>query len=205
MSSSTSVTSICNMALSHLTSKARLTSIDDASAEAYVCKLFYEEARDSTLADFDWAFARREVTLAELSDFDVPAGWDYAFAYPGDCVRALRIPQETDPLVSYDFEIRTKYEDGASEGRVILTTVEVPTLVYTRRVENPTVYSPGFIQALSWRLAFDISPGVTGTVRRDLMQTYLTVLSHAQATSLNEGGPGERQHDQTATWVTGRN
>jgi hypothetical protein len=194
------------MALGHISSRARITTIGENSNEAYYCSLYYAEARDSVLRDFDWAFARREESLAELSGVTVPTGWTYVYAYPADCLNARRIPKADDPLKGYDFEVRTNYDTAtaATTSKMIVTNVEPASLVYTRNVTNTEVFDSGFIQALSWRLSFDLSMPITGATRRDLLQTYFAILSNAQTTAANEAGPAERQHNQDASWISGR-
>ena len=47
---------ICNDALRMLAGRS-ITSIDDDSAEARVCKALYPLTRDEMLDEFDWRFA----------------------------------------------------------------------------------------------------------------------------------------------------
>src|SRR5436190_3736637 len=85
----TSVTDLCNAALSHCGTRAKIGAIDEGSPEAGACLSHFALVRDATLRAFDWNFARLTVALAELAD--PPARWAHKYALPADCLRLRRL------------------------------------------------------------------------------------------------------------------
>lgn len=166
------VTSICNMALSHLGAEALVTSINppDGSAEAGYCATFFGPARIEALELASWPWAMKRVQLAEVTNPSTI--WQYAYAKPSDCLTATRVLQlgyitEAGmlwPMGSYlgfgfnwsmvdalftergsaDFEI---------EGDIILTNEPDAVLKYKADVTDTTQYSGSFSSALSMLLA----------------------------------------------------
>lgn len=143
-----SITDICNLALSELGNKAQVVSISpvDGTVESDLCARFFPIARDEILEAGDWSFARKRATLAQLST-NPSAVWKYAYATPSDMLVPRRIPtgiNEYKDDDSYDFEI---------EGDTLMTDALNATLIYTRVIEDPTKYTPGFITATAYKLA----------------------------------------------------
>lgn len=58
-----SVEVICNMALGYAGVRARINSIDEASAAAQTCKVYYTQYRDDLLNEYRWPFATRRADL----------------------------------------------------------------------------------------------------------------------------------------------
>lgn len=200
-----SVVQICNFALSRVSVKKRITSLTENAEEARVCNLFYETLRDEVLSDFPWNFARASVLLAELSVDDTP-GWEYTYQYPTSAltIRALtdegglrwykqdRIewgydanPYPASPR--YPFEVALA-SDGAS--RVILTDLVDAYAVVTKRVTDPNVFTPMFINALAWRLAGEVGLALEAApaLSQNALNMYEGMKSKAAALSLNEQG-----------------
>jgi hypothetical protein len=113
---------ICNMALAQLGVSATIGALTERSKEAKACNLFYVTARDKTLRDFPWPFARRVEDLALVSD-DLDE-WSYAYRYPADAVFARRIlngvsrvrTRDTDiPYwISSDVKVQQRLRDHAA-------------------------------------------------------------------------------------------
>lgn len=180
---------ICNMALGHVGISIFIDSLSEQSQQATVCNLFYEPCRDMALADFDWNFARRRVALADLGT--PPTNWLYRYALPADClaVRYLVVPGSREPRANQ----RIPYEI-AEEGevRVLYTDQEEAELVYTRRVENPNLFSAQFVKALAQLLASEIAiplSAVQGLGDR-AFKMYRQLKSEAETASLNEHQEG---------------
>jgi len=58
-----SVEVICNMALGYAGIRTRINSIEDASASAQACKVYYAQYRDDLLNDYRWPFATHRADL----------------------------------------------------------------------------------------------------------------------------------------------
>lgn len=173
---------ICNLALSHI-GKYPISALTDATKEAKECKLLYPRARDSVLRAHAWNFATKRLTLAELAeDYD---GWSYAYQYPTDCLVARKIYNSADDNDAIEFEVAT---NSALSSRVILTDQENAVLIYTARVTDPNVFDSIFVDALSWRLAADLSMPLRADPRvyQQVTQTYMAYIAEARQTNSNE-------------------
>jgi hypothetical protein len=162
---------ICNMALSHLGSEARVASISppDGSVEAGHCATFYDIARTEMLEPGNWAFALKRAHLAEVvNPSDV---WAYAYAKPADCERALRIlqPSIAFTVFTQDKMVDTLVTDRDSaafdlEGELILTNAPDAVLLYVKDVTDSTRFPASFVSAFSYLLASYLAgPIIKGT------------------------------------------
>lgn len=184
-----SVVQICNMALARVGVSKQIVSLGEASNEARLCSLFFDDMRDVVLADFPWPFASRYVSLARLSDEPI-VQYRFAYAYPTDCLFAQRIvPEGGAPKRSQEripFEI--DYTLSGNTKR-ILCSEETPILKYTARVTNTVVFSAPFVSALAWRMASEV--GLPLSAQANLIQaatnSYAKAISEAKAHSFNEG------------------
>ena len=182
---------IFNLALLRLGTRAQVQLPDENSREASVCSILYESCRQSTLGAFPWSFASKREALADMGD--PPADWTFRYRYPVDCLRARRIvPQARDAFPPVPFEVSW---DGAS-GRVVLTDEAEAVLHYTADLEDPSVFDPEFVYALSWHLASEAALPLTDSpaVKQQTYAIYQAALRQAWAASGNEGVPREPIH-----------
>lgn len=163
---------ICNMALSHLGSEARVASISppDGSVEAGHCATFYDIARTEMLEPGNWAFALKRAALAQVANPSTV--WAYAYAKPADCERALRILRPSIAVTVFTQDMRMvdphiDDSDSASftiEGEVILTNHPDAVLLYSQDVTDSTKFPASFVSALSYLLASYLAgPIIKGT------------------------------------------
>lgn len=155
-----SVVQICNMALSHIGSDARVASISppDGSVEAGHCATFYDVARTEMLEPGNWAFSLKRAALAQVTNPSTV--WAYAYAKPADCQRALRIlrPSIAVTVFTQDLRVEPHTDDRDTapfdiEGEVILTNEPDAKLVYVQDVTDSTKFPASFTSALSYLLA----------------------------------------------------
>lgn len=158
-----SVVQICNMALSHIGSEARVSSISppDGSVEAGHCATFYDMARTEMLEPGNWFFALKRGPLAQVANLSTT--WAYAYTKPSDCLRPLRILRPsvgitvfTQDLVRRDLVVPSDDTDSSAyeiEGDVIFTNEPDAVMVYTRDITDSTKFTPSFTSALSYMLA----------------------------------------------------
>src|SRR5690606_41035061 len=81
-------------------------------------------------------------------------GYAFAYALPSDCItvqevfagRGLREDQKVPFRVENEGDVR-----------VLLTDQENAEIIYTARVESPTLFHPLFVDALTWKLAGDLA------------------------------------------------
>lgn len=151
----TTETDICRLALDHIGAES-IASLDESSPEAQYCRRLYPVCRDQVLRDYPWVFAERRKLLAVVTLNDT-YGFEYAYQYPPDCLRAISIHQDAaaDPV---PFKV---INAGDATGKIILTDQEAAVLVYTFKCTNPGVFDSAFITALAYRLAADLAMPVT--------------------------------------------
>jgi len=196
---------ICNLALSHIGGLS-IQSLNESNRQARECKRLYPVLRDAVQAEFPWNFARKRVTLALLSGEEV-SGWDYAYIYPTDCLNALEIynplttqtytdgmyisGQLVESLVKVKSD-KIKFEvavNAAKDTRMILSDQEAAELIFTARIEDANLFSPSFVDALSWRLAADLAMPLKGkaSLHQQMMAMYASKLGMSRQANANEG------------------
>lgn len=189
-----SIVQLCNMALSHIGSDARVSSITppDGSAEAGYCAAFYDQARTEMLEPGTWSFALKRSNPAEV--VNESEAWAYAYAKPSDALRVLRVlrPSVAVTVFTQDQQVypHTDDRDGApfdTEGQVIYTNTPDATIVYTRDITDSTKFTASFNAALSYLLASylagPIIKGTDGLRLANAMREQAMSLADLSATS----------------------
>ena len=151
----TSKTQICNKALAHL-GEAAIADFDENSVLAEKCRVHYEIERDALLRMHRWNFAKERVDLV-AEEPDPTFGWDYRYDLPEDCLRVLSVNGVEADLDETDFEI---------EGRSLLSDDYGVSMVYIKREEDPELYDPLFVLALSAKLAAALCLELTGSQQK---------------------------------------
>ena len=170
---SNSNVSIANIALTYLSS-SRIIDLSQNDENARKINAIFSPTRESMLSEHNWNFARTQATLSLLSD--APTVEDYAYAYqiPTDCLRVMRLDEDSDFIVVSD-----KIYSNAS-----------PCVIeYIKNETNPARFSPGFVRALAYRLAADIAYGVTqnATLATAMEAKAVTALKEAKWSDGQEG------------------
>ncbi|RKX24210.1 MAG: hypothetical protein DRP45_08725 [Candidatus Zixiibacteriota bacterium] len=193
------VTDICNTALSYVGSRGTITSLDETSTEARVCKAHYEITRDVVLSEADWGFASANRVLAQLSE-DPPTGWSYVYEYPNNCLKARFLVQASRTADRLPFAVMMNNDDS---DMVIACDVDEAQLRYTKRVENPALFPPLFAEAFALRLAARIAMPIVREPKMvtTLMQNYSQARAIAIAASMNES---QRDEPVDADWIQAR-
>ncbi len=160
-----------------------ITSLNDNSKAARLCLRNYGPARDAVLRSYPWNCAMRRAQLPALTD--VPAfGYERAFQLPQGplpeyCLRLIEVNGE--PIQDIDYRI---------EGRTIITNEAAPLqIVYVARIEDPTLFDPLLDDALSARLAADISFSLAAnaTLTTELRNAYVSKMTEARMIDAREG------------------
>ena len=146
---------IVNAALSLLGANT-VTSIEDGETdagtkEATVMRAFYYMARDSTLEESEWGFAKKHFIPAESPDAR-EWSWAYAFPIPSDILRVTRVDSRISAH-SGGSQCRVN-ADHEVAGRIILTNEPDIYCTGIRRVEDEGIYSGLFAEAFAAKLAF---------------------------------------------------
>ena len=184
--SSVSKAQICNLALAHNNeTETQISNLNtDTGTIAIQCRIHYDVAREFVLADHHWNFAKKRVLLADLGT--PPTNWAYRYDYPSDCLKMREIERITRKGLPVPFRVE---DDGTDSGLCIVTDRDSATGIYTRNVTNVSLFSPSFIAAFGWYLASELSPALTGDVKRQesILSVYNKYMASAQATDSDEG------------------
>jgi hypothetical protein len=198
------ITDICNAAISHVGTRSKISSIDEGSAEANACLTHFAMVRDGTLRVFDWNFARLTAQLAQLQGS--PARWAYKYAAPVDCLRLRRlndVPLLVLPETFY--EVASDRDSTGAPVNVILANAAPLSAIYTAQVTDPLRWDQGFVDAVVYGLASRICFELTGKDDRAkaLTQMWQLSLREAVAGSANEGSSLNRTYVPEAAAARG--
>lgn len=198
----TSEVQICNMALGHVRADNRVQTVfpfPEDSEEARQCFIFYETARDAVLEAHQWSFAAREATLA-LTANTPPTRWTYEYAFPADCIKPRAIAPTGHTAEPIPFETAIDSDLGQ---RLIWTDEAAASLIYTARVEDPNVYTPGFVTAFARRLGAELAIPLKGDAKiQDAQLNAFNALISMVATSDANTGQSYRRSTPRGSTAT---
>jgi hypothetical protein len=189
-------TTISNMALDHIGEK-RIASIDDNNNRAQKCKAWYPIARDAMLEEHKFGFAEKRKSLALVSDAvydpEDTTGYEYAYAYPSDCLVAEKIynSSSSKPSDKEPFVLQT---NSTLTAVYILTNAASAILVYTGATESFTAMRSKLLQlAISHKLASLIAMPLTKDpkLRDDNINMAFAIGGQAKTKDSNE------QHEES--------
>lgn len=183
----TSVVQIVNNALVKIGANAILTLTEDSEA-ARAANLIYEQVRDACIRDHVWNFAVNRLELAQNSV--APAfGFAYQYNVPSDCLRVLQME---------DVDMFYKIEGGK-----LLTDEGTAKILYLARVEDVNLFDAMFVEALSARLAAELSVTLSesNTLYSNMMEMYQRKVADARSMDAQESGYLEVVAD---TWLDSR-
>ena len=169
-----------------------ITQFDETNNSARLCKQFFPILRDRVLRDHHWSFAAASVKLQALADaqpFDPQ--YRYVCTLPGDLIRITALYPEMP------------YRKAA--GRIFVP--ELPaTLIYTRRVDDSTVFDETFCQALQYQLAAEI--GMSNTRDPQLINYYRSeyerILAIARSIDSSENRYAYQPGTKQSNWIAAR-
>lgn len=219
---------VCNLALSAM-GTATIESLDEDSAEARACSLWYEPTLNKVLRSRPWNFARSVVVLDvnkalpgtdENNDsvssyiwndsYPVPP-WDYEYDLPSDIARVRYVVPASGIPSSFDdykymkdlpvlFEVTTN-----SENRTVLATNQQnAVLVYTRKIEDPDLWDPDFLQAVISELAMRLTIPLSGDREAAKLNFQISEKDKNEA-AVNDANEGLRlQEHPVPNWISAR-
>lgn len=83
-------TQIANLALAHCgVSKPIGNLATEKSLEGQMCRTFFDIARQETLREFPWLFAKKQIAPSLVASQPTPE-WMYAYQYPADALKIIR-------------------------------------------------------------------------------------------------------------------
>lgn len=173
---------ICNLSLGWL-AVSLITSLDDNSTQANLCKVNFPLLRDAVLEARAWTFATKRTTLPPVTN-GIPAEEDFGyvnrFKLPDDHIRVLKAG------ASPNFQDRLYWVKEKNE---ILANTPKLYLSYIYRIEDTSKFSSAFVQTLAARIASDLCVSLTENVKlQDAMwKKYGQKLLEAAATDGMQG------------------
>lgn len=195
-----SVVELCNLALSHLGSYVITSLSNPTTQEQRKCNIYYAPARDFVLRAFPWNFAEKRAYLAELGSGETKVGYEYAYEYPQDCLKARDIYNSTSGGDPIDFIINSL---DSLTGKKVLTDQATALLIYTAKVTDPNVFDALFNTAFSFKLASDLAIPLTKNVKlRDAMlNAYISYMGTARTGNASEA---KDTTEKTNPYITAR-
>lgn len=175
--------SIVNRALALLGAN-KIVNLSDNTEEAKAAKNAYNDSLRSILAECPWSFALKRANLNMITTAPAWGGGNY-FQKPADCIRIF------DSTV----------DDLKIEGRYIKSNSSSVGILYTYLCDDPSLYSPSFIDAFSYRLAHDMCFDLTNIASKqsELIHLYEShFLPVAKSKNAKEQAP---DHVKDDLWV----
>jgi hypothetical protein len=180
---------ICNSALIKVGAK-RITALNEATEQARICNEQYAKVRDDLLYSHPWNFAITRVELAADSTQPI-SEWDNQFPLPSDCLRVIG----TDLLPDDSWHV---------EGRNLMANTDTVIITYVKQITDVTKFTPGFAEALSAKLAADLSYALSqsSSLRATLVQEAERAIMRARSFDAQES-QGDRVYADS--WLNARN
>lgn len=153
-----SKTKIFNIALSNLGISALIQNASQDDPRAIILNNFYELARDFVLEAHDWSFANafRDLSTSLISSPD--PNYEFAYLLPNDCIA----PRAAICLLDNQEKKFDPAIDETSQ-KIIVTNCTPCRLRYTRRIDNETLFTAGFVEVLGYKLASDAAQALLGS------------------------------------------
>lgn len=180
--------SICNQGLGWL-GASLITSFDDNSDESNLCRANYCLLRDAVLEAADWSFAVKRVQLSALASPTL--GYGQAYQVPEDCLRVIQASPNDD--FSHVTDMQWEFED-----RKILTDEGAVFIRYVHRQIDPVRYSPGFVNALAYRIATELA--IPLTRRLNLQGQMLGLYEKSLGEAMGSDGKQGRSRRVRSSW-----
>jgi hypothetical protein len=185
-------TSICNLALQKL-GAARITNLPDGSANSNECNAAFEHVRDGELRTNKWKFALSRAILAPVVG-SPEFGYPFAYPLPADCLR---------PLFPSRVELDWKVENHDGVPSILTAEGGSIWLRYIKRVTDPTLFDPLFVEAVASRLAVQLCERLTqsNTKKEAAERAYTHAIKEARRINAIEIGRAKSPPD---TWIASR-
>lgn len=192
----TSEVDICNLALTRV-GTGIITTLDENSKAASLCRLHYPRARNACLRAHPWNFSIKRATLAQSST--APAfEFERKFALPNDCLRVIRTDWEATPFSGpaiYGFPGENGYGGAQTpyriNGRFLETNATTVSIEYVAEVTDPNQFDELFTDMVAQRLAAEICIALTDNASgaKQMWDIYAAKVAEARLIDAQEGSP----------------
>jgi len=179
--------SIINDALTEIGAEP-ISSLDDSSKRAVICKRIYPIVRDYVLIAHPWRFAQTRSALSAI-DEDVVFGYDYQFQLPSDCLRVNEIEDDVEHRI---------------EGDRLLTNEDAVNIRYTKKLTNTALFTPEFAFACAYLLAAKVCYPITQSreLVSDLTTKYINIIRECR--SIDAQAMGSPEEFEVDTFLNSR-
>ncbi len=150
----TSKVEISNLALSWLAGNP-ITSLDDDSVEARLCKANYAPSRRAVLESREWTFAVDRVQISRLVALPI-FGYSYQFLKPTKMLYSIGVYDPKNANDPHAPQIAHVFEDD-----YIMANIQLINVKYIIDQANTKKFTPLFDQALAAHLAMNIAIPLT--------------------------------------------
>ncbi|RLB61608.1 MAG: hypothetical protein DRH08_13665 [Deltaproteobacteria bacterium] len=155
--------SICNQAIGWLGGNL-ITSLDDQTTEAILCKANYASLRDAVIEEGKWTFATRRLKLA-LSGEVPEYGYANRFAIPTEVLSVITVtPNKDQTNGTENFDWRREEDYIVCDSGVLYAKCIV-------RITDPSKFGSMFVQALAARMAADLAAPLTESTAKEQKMT----------------------------------
>lgn len=223
-----SITDICNRALSEIGTQSTISSLAEASPEAEQCSLWYNTMRRRLLRTAPWGFARMQVSLTQLGDAfpdnTSPYPWLWKYAYPPNAIKLRYIlppqapinnnvapqvgigligPLGWTPSRTNRFIVAADIDGAGNQIKVLLSNVQGAIGVFTADIYNSDLFDDLFEGALTTSLAYKLCIPLSGNVgmKNDYMKATEDAITQARVADGNEAIPTT---DHSVDWIQAR-
>lgn len=189
---------VCNRALDIVGQGGMITSFDQRTPEAEMCKRHFMPTYQTALDAYNWSFARRDEIIDKdnlLSDVCV-LPYAYAYELPEDVMRVLYLTEMDAPATIETLSNRhaIQFNFRNYDGKKVLATDHEPgfAIHYQAYVEDVSLCSPLFLHALTYLLASVLASSSIGSNDRvnigiKLQQLAAMYLTQAAANDAQQG------------------
>ena len=189
-----STVEIVNRALLKL-SAGRIEALDEDTEEARLASAAWPTVRDAELQAHPWSFALARTTLSTVDT--APAfGFARALQLPADFLRLVMVGESACDHAAIAWTI---------EGKRLLTNADPGlALLYVRRITDPTLFSPAFVEAVACRLAMELCDVITGSTSKLQMLEAMHERALAEARRLSSFHRPPQPLVETRGWIGAR-
>lgn len=155
------VLDVYNNALSAVHAKGAVSSLSENSREREVCSRWYEVVRDTVQEAAYWPACQATIRLSlcqergdsAWADGDPAPQFHFSYYLPENYLRARHLAHYEPFTIEFDF---------TREVRLLHTNADLATLIYSRRSDEVSFWSPGQQMATIYGLAAHIAGPLTG-------------------------------------------
>lgn len=193
---------IFNMALSSVGTRAAVSSPEEDSREAEICRTWYTTVRDHVLRAAYWPSTRAHARLALLAERDFADQWTSADPDP-TYLYAYGVPVNMlSPRYLSDYSTFVWGLQGNTTS-ALMTNAEDAILVYTLRQEDPNKWDSSLQLAIAFALGAFICRPLTGktSMAREMRQEADKLILDARTASANTN---TQKEDSLPEWYAAR-